>query len=178
MQGKAKWGRSGRPAVEKRCSLEMPVLLRPCPHGRERDHVRQIQRRDRRLTHIGVHMPRQRSQPGFHRIQAFHHADEVAPLNDLFDKTKLFGRDAGAAIPHRDRRGDIRLPDIIGTEGLQGQIGVGRLVGSVVVHQNRRLVCHYFPDNGCNTLALCKPLATDFRQHLRRVSLVQKDGAG
>jgi hypothetical protein len=72
----------------------------------------------------------------------------------------------------------MALPDIVGTERLQRQIGIGRLVGGVVVHENRCLVGHHFPDNGRNALALCEPLPPDLRQHLRRVGLVEQDRTG
>ena len=63
-----------RPSVlreEQRRRLEMLIPFRPGPNRRERDHVREVQGRDRRLADIGVDVAGQRAEPGLDRVHAF-----------------------------------------------------------------------------------------------------------
>ena len=75
----------------------MLVPLRARPDRRQRDHVREIERRDRRLAHIGVDVAGQRSEPGLDRIDAFGHAGEIAALDDLLDQPELLVGDAASS---------------------------------------------------------------------------------
>ena len=59
MEREAERRRAFRPGEEERGLLKMLIPFRPRPDGRERHHVGEIQRRDRRLTNIGVDMARQ-----------------------------------------------------------------------------------------------------------------------
>ena len=118
---------------EERWRVEMLVALGAGPDGGERDHVRQVQGRDRRLAHVGVGVAGQRAEPGFQRVHPFHHAGEVAALDDFLDQTQFFVGDAGVFIPDGDGRGDVGLADGIGAEFLERQIGIGGLVGGVGV---------------------------------------------
>ena len=86
MKAEAEWRRTLGPREEQRRRLEMFIARRTGPDRRKRDHVGQVQRRDRRLTDIGVGMSRQRTEPGFDDVDGFHHAGEVATLDDLFDQ--------------------------------------------------------------------------------------------
>ena len=120
---------------EQRRGVKMFVALRAGPDGGERDHVGQVQGRDRRLAHIGVGMAGQRAEPGFQRVHPFHHAGEVAALDDFLDQTELFVGDAGVLIPDGDGGGNIGLADGVGAEFLERQVGIGGLVGGVGVQQ-------------------------------------------
>ena len=51
--------RSFRSGEKQWRGLKMFISFRPCPHRRERHHVRQVERRDWRLADIGVDVARQ-----------------------------------------------------------------------------------------------------------------------
>ena len=123
-------------------------------------------------------MSGQASEPGIDRIDGLGHGIEVATLNDLLDQSQLFVGDARSGIPDRDTGRDIGHAGGIGAEFLQGQVGIGRLVGSIGVHQSRRLVGHHFFENRGDGFAFGKPLAADPGQQPRRLKLVEQDGAG
>jgi hypothetical protein len=59
MKGKPERGRAFGLAEKQGGRTEMLVPFRPRPHGRQRDHVGEIERGDRRLADIGVGMARQ-----------------------------------------------------------------------------------------------------------------------
>ena len=67
----------------------MFVPLRPGPDRRERDHVGEVERGDRRLADIGVDVARQAAEPGLHRVDRLGDAGEVAALDDLLDQPQL-----------------------------------------------------------------------------------------
>ena len=60
MEREAERRRAFRPREEQRRRLEMLIPFRPGPDRRERHHVGEIERRDRRLADIGVDMAGQR----------------------------------------------------------------------------------------------------------------------
>src|SRR5579872_5369591 len=100
------------------CGL-MPLAcrsFRPCPHRRERHHVREVESRDGRLTDVGVDMTWQASEPRLDRIDRLAHAREVTTLNGLLDQTQPIVGDTGILIPDRDGRRDIGLADKIRSE--------------------------------------------------------------
>jgi hypothetical protein len=69
------------------------------PHRGQRNHVRQIQSRDWRLTDVGVNMTRDAAKPGLDRIDRLDHASEIAPLDDLFDEAELLVGGGRIVIP-------------------------------------------------------------------------------
>ena len=71
---------------QERRAAEMLVSLGPGPHGRERDHVREIERRDRRLADVGVDVTGQAPEPGLGRVDALRDASEIASLNHLLNE--------------------------------------------------------------------------------------------
>ena len=88
--------RSFRPREEQRRRLEMLIPFRPGPDRRERHHVREVERRDRRLADIGVDVAGERSEPRLDGVDALAHAGEVAALDGLLDQTQaLVGDRAG-----------------------------------------------------------------------------------
>jgi hypothetical protein len=103
-------------AEEQRRRAKMLIPFRPGPHRGEWHHVRQVQRRDRRLADVGVDMPGQRAEPGFDGIDAFRDAGEVAALDDLLHEAKFFGRESRIGVPDRDAGGDVGFADIVGAE--------------------------------------------------------------
>ena len=137
----------------------------------------QVQRRDRRLTDIGVGMSRQRTEPGFHDVDGFHHAGEVAALDDLFDQPQFLVGDARIVVPDRDGRGDIGLSDDVGPELLKSGVGVHRLVVGVGVEKRRGLVGHHLLQDGRDGFALGEPLPPDLGEEFGRVGLVEHDRA-
>ena len=58
MEGKPERSASLGPAVKQRGCAEVLVAFRPRPHCGERDHMGEIERRDRRLADVGVSVPR------------------------------------------------------------------------------------------------------------------------
>src|SRR5215831_14601068 len=137
--------------------------------------MRQIKGRYGRLAHIGVDMPRQAAKPGFDRVDGLRHAGEVAALDRLLDEPELLVRDASILIPNRDCRGDVDLPDDIGTKLLECRIGIERLVARVGIDEHRGLVGHDLLEDRPNRLALGKPLLPDPGHNPRCVYLVQAD---
>ena len=165
-------------AEQQRRRLEMLIPCRPGPDRRERDHVRQIQRRDRRLADVGVGMAGDGAEPGLERIHPFRHAGEVAALDHLLHEAELLGGETGVLVPDGDGRGDIGLADIVGAQLLQRHVRVGRLVGGVGIDQGRGLVGHHLLDDGGDGLALGEPLPPDLGEQLHRFGLVEQDRAG
>src|SRR6516162_10822044 len=104
--------------------------------------MRQIKRRDGRLTYIGVDMPRQAAKPGFDRVDGLRHAGEVTALDCLLDEPELLVGNASILIPNRDCGGDVDLPDDVRTKLLECGIGIERLVGGVAIDEYRGLVGH------------------------------------
>ena len=80
---------------------KMLVPFRPRPDRRERDHVGEIERRDRRLADIGVDMAGQATEPGLDRVDALGDAGEVAALDDFLDQPQLLVGHARIVIPDR-----------------------------------------------------------------------------
>jgi hypothetical protein len=68
MEAEAKQRRAFGPREEQWRRLEMLVARRAGPDCRKRDHVRDVEGRDRRLTDIGVGVAGQRPEPGFHPL--------------------------------------------------------------------------------------------------------------
>ena len=130
------------------------------------------------MAHIGVDMTGQTSEPGFHSVDGFADAGEVAALHGLFDQAQAIFRDAGIVVPYRDRRGDIGLADQIGAQLLQRGIGIEGFVRRVGIHQHRRFVGHHLLEDRHDGFALGEPLAADAPQNFGRVGLVETDGAG
>ena len=77
---------SGTKEEMERRAIEMLIAVGSRPDGRERHHVGEVQRRDRRLAHIGIDVPRQAPKPGFNGIYGLGDAGEVAALDDLLDQ--------------------------------------------------------------------------------------------
>ena len=116
---------------EERRAIEMLVALGPGPDRRERDHVGEVEGRDRRLAHIGVDVTRQAAEPSLDRVDAFGDAGEIAALNDLLDEAKLLVGDAGILVPDRDGGGHVGFADQVGAELLERRVGIHRLVVGV-----------------------------------------------
>ena len=153
----------------------MLVPFRPRPHRRQRDHVGEIERRDRRLADIGVGLAGQGAEPGLDRVDGLDDAGEVAALDDLLDEPQLLVGDARIVVPDRDRRGDIGLADRVGAEFLQGRVGIERLVVGVGVEQRRGFVGHHLLEDRGDRLALGEPLPADLGQQPGGVGLVEQD---
>jgi hypothetical protein len=163
---------------EERWCIKVLVALGPRPYGRERDHVREIQCGNRRLTHVGVGVAWQGPQPGVDGVDRLNHAGEIPALDDLLDQPKLFVRSAEILVPHGHRRGAESLSGDVGTEFLQGCISVDRLVVGVRIQKRRRLVGHdLFQDRG-DRLSLGEPLPADLGDELRGVGLVEENCPG
>ena len=90
MERETEWRRAFGLGKQQRRAVEMLVALGSGPHGRERNHVGEIERRDRRLADIGVDMARQASEPGLDGVDALGDAGEVAALDHLLDEAQLF----------------------------------------------------------------------------------------
>ena len=94
-------------------STKMLIPFRPGPDGRERHHVGEVERRDRRLADIGVDVAGETAEPCLDRIHRLAHAGEVAALDGLLDQALAFLRDARIGIPDGDGGRDIGLADQI-----------------------------------------------------------------
>src|SRR5271165_4188260 len=89
MEAEAERRRAFGPCEEERRRLEVVVARRTGPDRGERDHVSEVQRRDRGLTDVGVSVPGQRAEPGLDGVDSLDHAGEVATLDDLLDQSQL-----------------------------------------------------------------------------------------
>ena len=177
MEAEAERRRAFGPREEERRPLEMVVARRAGPDRRERDHVGEVQRRDRRLTDIGVSVPGQRAEPGFDRVDRLDHAGEVAALDDLLDQPQFLVGEARIVVPDGDGRGDVGLADDVGAQLLERGVGVHRLVVGVGVEKRRGLVGHHLLEDRGDRFALGEPLPPDLGQQLRRIGLVEHDRA-
>ena len=139
---------------------------------------REIERRDRRLSDIGIGVAGQRPQPGLHRVDALRHAGEVASLNDFLDQPQLLIGDTGVVVPHRYGRRDKRLPDRVGSEFLQSRVGIHGLVVGIGIEQGRGFVGHHLLQDCGDRFALGEPLPPDLGQQPRGIGLVEHDRAG
>src|SRR3546814_2402545 len=85
MRGQAERRRAACLGIKQRRTTQMIVARRARPHRRQGHEVRQIERMDERLADIGVHMPGQRTEPGFDRIDARseEHTSELQSLMRL-----------------------------------------------------------------------------------------------
>ncbi len=125
---------------DQRRAVEMLVLLRSGPHRRHRHQVREVQRRDDGLAHVGVGVARHRRQPRLHRIEGFGDGHEAPALNHALHLAQLLVGRVGIAIEHSHGRGDEAEGDLIAAQLLHGGIGVGRLVAGVGIDQRRFLL--------------------------------------
>ena len=155
----------------------MLVPLRAGPDRRERHHVREVERRDRRLADIGVDMAGKAAEPGLDRVDSLAHAGEVAALDRLLDEKQPLVRDARIFIPDGHSRGHVGFADEVGTKLLQCRVGVLRLVGGIAVQEDRRLVGHHLLQDRHDRFALGEPLPANADQHLGGVGLVEADRA-
>ena len=73
----------------QRRRVQVPVGLRPRPHGRDRHHVSEIEGVHDRLAHIGVGVAGQAAEPGLDRVQGLADGDEAAPVDDALDGQQL-----------------------------------------------------------------------------------------
>lgn len=104
---------------DQRRAAQVVVLLRPGPYRRHRHHVRQVQRRDDGLAHIGVGVARKRGQPRIHGVERFGDGDEPAPLNDALHHAQLLVRCAGVRVHDGDGRRQVAEGDLIAAQLLQ-----------------------------------------------------------
>src|SRR3546814_3543371 len=97
--------------------------------------MREIQRVNDRLADVGIDVAWQARQPGFDRVDALADASEPETVDDAFDGAHLLF-DAGAAfVSDGDRRCEVAEGNMIGTERLQGEIGIDDLVVGVAVEK-------------------------------------------
>ncbi|MNE22091.1 hypothetical protein D3C80_1152800 [compost metagenome] len=155
----------------------MVVPVRPGPDGGHRHDVREVERGDRRRPHIGVDVSGQATEPGFDGVQALCDAGEITLLHDLFGLPEFGVGDRRILVPHRQGGGDQGVAHPIGAEILQSLIGVRRLVASVGVHQDGRLIGHHLLEEGCDGFPLGEPLAADAAEQASGVGFVQADRA-
>ena len=142
MQREAKRRCPFRSAKQQRRGLQVMIARLAGPDRRQRDHMRKIERRQRRLTDIGIDMTRQAAEPGFDGIHALRHAGEVAALDDLLHQAQLLVGSRRVGVPDCDGRGDIGLADLIGAKVLQRRVGIDGLVVSIRIHEACRLAGH------------------------------------
>ena len=178
MGGEAERRRPRGLRVEERRTVQMIVPGRSRPDGRERDHMGEVQRRDRRLAHIRIEMAGQGAEPGLDRVDALADDREVAALDDLLGDPEVVVRDLWVRVHHRERRGDMGPAGDIRAELLQRLVGIDRLVGRVRIQKRRGLVGHDLLEDRADALALGEPLAADAGQQLCRVGLVEEDRPG
>ncbi len=178
MHREAERRRSFGLGVEQRRTAQVLVTLGTRPDRRKRDHVRQIQRRDRRLADVGVSVSRQGPEPSLDRVDRLHHAGEVAALDGPLHQPQLGVGHGGVLVPDHDCRRDEGLADQIGPEVLERGVSVEGFVIRVGVQQRRRLVGHNLLQDRGNRLALGEPLPADFGDELGRIGLVETNGPG
>lgn len=123
-------------------------------------------------------MPRQTAEPSFDRVYRLRHDREIPALNDLLGKAELFVCSFCICVPDSQGRCHIGLTGNAGTEFLQRLVGVGRLVGSISVDQDGSFIGHDLLEDGCDRLALGKPLPANAGNQAGGIDLVEQDRAG
>ena len=118
VKGEAERRRTFGPREEERRRGKMRVTLRTRPDGGERHHMGEIERRNRRLTHVGVDVAWEAAKPGLNRVHGLAHAGEVAALDRLFDKAQSIVGGGSVLVPDGDRRADVAFADEVGAEFL------------------------------------------------------------
>lgn len=144
---------------DQRRAIEMVVLLRPGPYRRHRHHVRQIQRRDDGLAHVGVGVAGKRGQPSIHGVERLRDGDEAPTLDDALHHAQLLVCDGGVLVHDGDGRRQIAEGDLIAAQLLQGGVGIGGLVVGVGIDQRAFLLEDRFAQQRDDVLALGEPLA-------------------
>ncbi|KWT98633.1 hypothetical protein APY03_0275 [Variovorax sp. WDL1] len=162
---------------DQRRAVEVVVLLRPGPYRRQGHHVRQVQRRDDGLTHVGVGVARNGRQPRIHGVERFRDGDEAASLNDTLHHAQLLVGHGRVGIEHRHRGGEVAEGNLIAAQLLQGCVGVGRLVAGVGIDQRAFLLEDRFAQERDDVLALGEPLAAQASQLPFRLGFVQAEKA-
>src|SRR6267154_3589054 len=175
MKRKAKGGRTFRLRQKQGRSLEMLVPRLPGPHRGQRDHVRQIKGRDRRLTDVGVNMPWQAAEPGLDRVHRLGHAGEIPALDDLFDEAELFVGRRGLVIPNCDSCRDKGFPDLVRAQLLERGIGIHRLVMRVGIEKGRSLVGHHLLQDSGYRLPFREPLPHMINPQQKQIKINKAD---
>ena len=175
--GESERGRAFGLTVEQRWTVEVVVPIRTRPDRRDRDHMREVQRGDRRLADIGVKMAGQGAQPRFERVQGFGDAGEIAPLHDLLCCLEICLGRSGVFVPDGNRGGDVSRARHVRAQFLQRFVGICRLVGRITVEQGRGFVGHHLFQDRCDGLALGEPLPADAGEHPGGICLVEADRA-
>ncbi len=158
---------------DQRRAIQMRVPLRTGPHGGQWHHVRQVQRRDDGLAHVGIGVARDRRQPGIHCVQGLGDGDEAAPLDDALHHAQLLVGHSGIGIHDGDGGRQVAESHLIAAQLLQGRIGVGRLVVGVGIDQRAFLLEDGFAQQRDDVLALGEPLAAQAAQFLFCLGFVQ-----
>ncbi|KWT79668.1 hypothetical protein APY03_5068 [Variovorax sp. WDL1] len=162
---------------DQRGAVEVFVLLRPGPYRRHRHHVRQIQRRDDGLAHVGVSIAGERGQPGIHGIERFRDGDEAPTLDDALHHAQLLVCDGGVLVHDGDGRRQIAEGDLIAAQLLQGGVGIGGLVVGVGIDQRAFLLEDRFAQQRDDVLALGEPLAAQAGKFFFRLGFVEAEKA-
>jgi hypothetical protein len=161
---------SGGPSRWSHCALAGP-------YRRHRHHVRQVQRRDDGLAHVGVGVARNRRQPRIHGVERFGDGDEAPALDDALHHAQLLVGHGGIGIEHGHRGGDVAEGDLIAAQLLQGRVRIGRLVAGVGIDQRAFLLEDRFAQQRDDVLALGEPLAAQAPQLPFRLGFVQAEKA-
>ncbi|MNV33874.1 hypothetical protein D3C71_1252640 [compost metagenome] len=163
---------------DQRRAVEVVVLLRPGPYRGQRHHVRQVQRRDDGLAHVGVSVAGDGRQPRIHGVQRFGDGHETPALDDALHHAQLFVGRGWIGIEHRHRCSEVTEGDLIAAQLLHGGIRVGRLVAGVGIDQRAFLLEDGFAQQRDDVLALGEPLAAQAAEFLFRFGFVQAEEPG
>jgi hypothetical protein len=166
----------GRGAIgacdHQRRAVEVGVALRSRPHRRERQQVREVERRDDRLAHVRIRVARHRRQPCLHGVERLGHRDEAAALDRALHAAALLVGQSRLGIAHHHGRGRVAEGDLVGAELLQRRVRVGRLVARIVVDQRRFLPGERLAQQREHVLALGEPLPAQAAELPFRLGLV------
>ncbi len=98
--------------------------------------MREVGRQQDGPAHVGVALARKRTEPGFHRVDAFDLGDETQAIGDLLNLAHGFiGRLLHRPLGDGDGERGVAGADRVGAQFLQGAIGVGGLIAGVIVEE-------------------------------------------
>jgi hypothetical protein len=139
--------------------------------------VRQVQRRDDGLAHVGVSVAGDGRQPRIHGIQRFGDGHETPALDDALHHAQLFVGRGWIDIERRHGCSEVTEGHLIAAQLLHRGIRVGRLVAGVGIHQGRLLLKDRLAQQRDDVLALGEPLAAQAAEFLFCFGFVQAEKA-
>lgn len=138
----------------------------------------EVQRVNDRLSDIGIGLPRQAAEPGFHGIDALADGRKAPAIDHPLDRADLLVRLMRVLVGYSDGRRDVAEGNEIVAKLGESCVGIERLVAGVRVEQCRLFVEHDLLEDRGKRLPLGKPLPPVTRQRCVCLSAIERNEPG